>query len=103
MNLQEMICERDELNRRIAKEEAAIRDADFRAAIRRHKITMDQVQLRDDCDGNWFGDVFQFNAWCDKNSKKRFREWNTMVYFAGASFQDHLCDIDTIKKMEVES
>lgn len=101
MNLQEMIRERDELNRRIEIEERAVRDACYKTAIRLHGITLEQVESAND-HAQSFGTVWNFNKWCDNHSKKRFRAWNDLVYFAGSNFTETLCDIDMLKTKTTE-
>lgn len=98
--LQDMIAQRDQLSRKIAAEERRQREERYRTLIALHNITLDQVQDRDEEGVPFFGSVFEFDKWCDQNSKKRFRSWNTGVYFAGQSFNDVLCTLDMLKGKE---
>jgi len=103
MTLAEMIRERDRLNALIASEERRQREQRYRDLIRLHKIQLADVQTVNDAQeraGGYIGSFPQFKAWCDRNSNKRFREWNTLVYFASdpvIGMENELCDIDMLK------
>jgi len=49
--------------------------------IRVNRITADDVELSSGDDKPWFGNVISFIIWLRANTKKRFAEWNSRLYF----------------------
>lgn len=44
-------------------------------------VKLEDVELSDGDGKPWFGDINTFAEWLKANSKKRFCEWNTGVFF----------------------
>lgn len=52
-----------------------------RAWIEANGVRLEDVELSNRDDLPYFGHVSKFAEWLRKNSRKRFCEWNTVIYF----------------------
>lgn len=83
----------------IAAEERRRTDERYRQNITNLGITLDKVELSDSGDGKpWFAMLPPFLEWCEKNSKKPFMEWNTLVYLRShVDMNNPLCKVDMLE------
>ncbi len=65
-------------NRRLTEE---LRTAKAEEFIRVNSITIDDIELVDQPNNEWFGTVDKFIDKVLKRSTKRFAEWNGTIYF----------------------
>ena len=57
------------------------RRKDSRDFIAANRITKEDVEMSSGDGKPWFGHIADFVEWLKINSKKRWAEWNTRIYF----------------------
>lgn len=86
------------LQRQIAVEERRRTDEWYRRNISLFGITLDKVELSSGDDKPWFSMLPKFLEWCEKNSRKMFVEWNTLVYLrVNVDMNNPLCTVDMLE------
>jgi hypothetical protein len=101
MTLEQMKAVHERLGILIRQAEDRMRDERYAANVKNLGITMDDVQLSLGNDLPWFGHYSYFFDWCDKYSKKPWREWDTLV-FPGRELNNPVCDLNTIRNANLQ-